>query len=66
MPVLVEFKTGDRVRLLSPIDGYPAGAEGEILRISVAPSRVCLVSIGDSIVETDPGDLEHAAPTGTG
>jgi hypothetical protein len=63
MPVLVEFKTGDRVRLLRPIDGYAAGAEGEIVRISVAPSRACLVSIGDSVVETEPDDLEHATPT---
>ena len=38
MTVLVEFKTGDRVRLLRPIDGFAAGTEGEIVRIFVAPT----------------------------
>ena len=59
MTVLVEFKTGDRVRLLRAIDGFAAGAEGEIVRIFVAPSRACLVRIGDTLVETDPDDVER-------
>ena len=61
MTVLVEFKTGDRVRLLRPIDGFAAGTEGEIVRIFVAPSRAFLVKIGDAVVETDPDDVERAA-----
>ena len=59
MTVLVEFKTGDRVRLLRPIDGFAAGVEGEIVRIFVAPSRACLVRIGDTVVETDPDEVER-------
>jgi hypothetical protein len=60
MTVLVEFKTGDRVRLLRPIDGFAAGTEGEIVRIFVAPTRACLVRIGDAVVETEPDDVERA------
>ncbi len=63
MTVLVEFKTGDRVRLLRPIDDFAAGTEGEILRIFVAPSRAFLVRIGDAVVETDPADVERAVPS---
>jgi hypothetical protein len=63
MTVLVEFKTGDRVRLLRPIDGFAAGIEGEIDRIFVAPSRAFLVKIGDAVVETEPDDVERAAPS---
>lgn len=59
MTVLVEFKTGDRVRLLQPLDGFAAGTEGEIVRLSVAPSLACLVRIGDTVVETPPEDVER-------
>jgi hypothetical protein len=58
--VLVEFKTGDRVRVLRPIEGFTAGVEGEIVRIFVAPTRAFLVKIGDTVVETEPDDVERA------
>ena len=60
MTVLVEFKTGDRVRLLRPIDGFTAGTEGEIVRIFVAPSRAFQVKIGDAVLEAEPEDVERA------
>jgi hypothetical protein len=37
MTVLVEFRTGDPVRLRRPLDGFAAGSEGEIIRLSGLP-----------------------------
>jgi hypothetical protein len=59
MTVLAEFKTGDRVRLLRPLEGFRAGTVGVIVRLSIAPVSACLVRIGDTVVETEPDDLER-------
>jgi hypothetical protein len=59
MKVLVEFRTGDRVRLVQPLEGFYAGTEGEIARLSVAPTPACFVRIGDSLVEVEPEELER-------
>ena len=62
MKVLVEFRTGDRVRLVRPLEGFYAGTEGEIARLSVAPTPACFVRIGDSLVEVEPEELERVEP----
>jgi len=61
MKVLVEFRTGDRVRLVRSLEGFESGALGEIVRLSVAPTPGCLVRIGDNLVEVEPEELERVA-----
>jgi hypothetical protein len=61
MSVLVEFRTADRVRLRRSVDDLPAGSEGVVVRLSVAPAVACLVRVGDRLLELAPEDLERVS-----